>query len=137
MASSTISPDNLNVDIAMSFRLCINCGYTKLHSQAYENDGFREQHFTCLCNLFESSLVCCSKGYSNLLNAIPSLAMFSPLPQSNAKIDVEILNEDPVGISRHEILQLKQDCFNIRLMALRIYHHTYLCQKLIPLYYIE
>lgn len=136
MASSTVSPD-ANVDISMSFRLCENCGFTKIHSKEYNNAEFRTQHFTCLCNLLESSLVCCSQGYSNLLTGIPALAISSPLPQSTSRLEIDIIAGEEIGISSDEIQYLKQECLKIRILTLALYYHKYINQKLIPLYFMQ
>jgi hypothetical protein len=62
--------------------VCCCCGYTKVHPEVDKDDEAARNHYTCLCILLESSVICCLNGYDNLVSNIPSLALFAPVPQS-------------------------------------------------------
>lgn len=63
---------------------CEKCGYTVTHTKNLHSldnfPSFAGAHYTCLCMLFEHDVICCVKGYSNLLNNVPMLAIYSSLP---------------------------------------------------------
>lgn len=62
---------------------CEACGYIKSHKQEdLSNVSFKSTHYTCICNLFTDSVICCVDGYENLLLAIPILAVYTSLPVS-------------------------------------------------------
>ncbi len=60
--------------------LCGACGYAKNHPILDEESD--KNHYTCICLLNESLVVCCLRGYKNLLSYIPSMALYSPSPQA-------------------------------------------------------
>jgi len=66
---------------------CVSCGYTYTHTDNLEALGnypsFVESHYTCICMLFEKSVVCCVRGYSNLLNNVPILSLYTSSPMLN------------------------------------------------------
>ena len=63
-------------------RPCICCGYVKSHPHGIMHESFNSTHFTCVCNLFSDSVICCTFGYRNLLQAIPIIAIYTNLPTS-------------------------------------------------------
>ena len=66
------------------FSKCEKCGYTYTHSKnlryLHHFPTFVEMHYTCICMLFESGVVCCIRGYSNLLSNVPVLGFYTGLP---------------------------------------------------------
>ncbi len=75
--------------------LCGACGYTKNHHILDEEND--KNHYTCICLLNESFVVCCLRGYENLLSYIPSMALYSPSPQ--AFTDDYIMGQQNVSIT--------------------------------------
>jgi hypothetical protein len=85
MASSIPIEDGFE-DFALpvlDVKSCEACGYVKSHK--YEdllNISFKSTHYTCICNLFSDSVVCCVDGYENLMLSIPILSIYTNLPVS-------------------------------------------------------
>lgn len=58
--------------------ICGVCGYIRRH-----HDGVFiavKGHFTCLCLLHQYQVACCSKGFGNLITAIPHIVLRTPFP---------------------------------------------------------
>jgi hypothetical protein len=73
---------NLNFPI-FDVRSCEGCGYIKSHNdQDLSNVSFKSTHYTCICNLFADSVICCVDGYENLMLAIPIISIYTNLPVS-------------------------------------------------------
>lgn len=67
----------------LDVRSCFACGYVKSHKhEDLSNVSFKSTHYTCICNLFSDSVVCCIDGYENLMLSIPILAIYTNLPVS-------------------------------------------------------
>ena len=54
------------------------CGYFKFHNNEMI---YPQKNFTCLCELFKKKYICCKKGYSNLIQNIPHIVIYSPSPE--------------------------------------------------------
>ena len=76
-----------NRHISKMISRCVSCGYTFTHTDHLETLGdypsFVETHYTCVCMLFEKSVVCCVRGYSNLLSNVPVLSLYTNTPLQN------------------------------------------------------
>jgi len=115
-------------------RICDRCGYTRdhLHSDKFLENGygfFTQRHNTCLCLLFEASVVCCSKGYSNLLALLPSLAIYAPGPRCITSDYTNGLAGGVIVMSRDDYMELAENCEGARSAAQTIYPYlknTYL-----------
>ena len=55
--------------------ICEVCQYFKFH---HNEVICPPKHFTCICELLKRKYICCKKGYSNMINCIPYLALYSP-----------------------------------------------------------
>ena len=112
--------DNKNQII---FTGCKKCGYSKYHIdlkeieeidvEEFKNVEFSKHHYTCLCNLFESSIVCCSKGYKNMLLALPFISSCSSCPLFTAE-NIFLDGTDKLAISRTDHLKIKSEAINIK-----------------------
>ena len=58
--------------------ICEVCQYFKFH---HNEMICPPKHFTCICELLKRKYICCKKGYSNMINCIPYLALYSPTPE--------------------------------------------------------
>ena len=117
----------------ISFIGCKKCGWSINHNNIEEEEKiqtqddkyessyqFSKQHFTCICKLFESSIICCDRGYENLLLAIPSIAFHSPNPMgSTENTFIDFGNVDlAISISRKEFRRLYEITNKIKLKAI-------------------
>ena len=94
---------------------CMCCGFMRTHS---DSRVYYENHYTCICLLLETATVCCVEGYSNLLDNIPSLSLYTPLPQCTSE---EYFKGLPMGVvitSRDDFLSNVHKCQQIKLLAL-------------------
>jgi hypothetical protein len=105
--------DNIQPSNMIDF--CMNCGFVRTHSVSNRH---YEDHFTCICLLLETATICCVEGYSNMLDNIPSLALYTPLPQCTSD---EYFKGLPMGVvitSREDFLGNVHRCQQIKLLAL-------------------
>ena len=102
----------------IAFIGCKKCGYSKYHIdlqdinqiEEFKNVNYSEHHFTCLCDLFESSIICCSKGYQNLLFTLPFIAINSPIPfYTTENLFYNGRNEFSISISGTEYTNLNYE----------------------------
>ena len=82
--------DNMQPSNMVDFCMC--CGFMRTHTNS---DVHYEDHYTCICLLLETATICCVDGYSNLLDHIPSLALYTPLPQCTSE---EYFRGLPMGV---------------------------------------
>lgn len=96
--------------------ICQNCGFTRDHP---ENEELYQNHFTCICLLFETAAICCFGGYSNLLTHIPAIALYTPVPQYTISQYMEGLFSDGViTTSRSNFMSFAQRCAGMKTWAL-------------------
>ena len=90
---------------------CGKCGYTYTHTKNVQTlhhfPTFVESHFTCICMLFENSVVCCLRGYSNLLTNVPVLAFYTGLPIRSYD---EWNRWTSLGVQHHQNSDFVQSC---------------------------
>lgn len=110
---------------------CTKCGYSKYHINSeeinhfleFQNVEFSKYHFTCICDLFDSSIICCIEGYQNLLFALPFIAVYSPVPSyTTENLFINARNELAISISRTEYVNLNCIALNIKLEAIKTFH---------------
>ena len=107
--------------------VCEVCQYFKFH---HNEIICPPKHFTCLCELLRRKYICCKKGYSNLINGIPCMAIYSPTPEVinscyiQNSIDYRPSNKTILetlsfayelkveALKSHSILQIKHPYFN-------------------------
>jgi hypothetical protein len=109
----TTAFDNMQPSNMIDFCMC--CGFVRTH---LNSDVHYEEHYTCICLLLETATICCVEGYSNLLEHIPSLALYTPLPQCTSE---EYFKGLPMGVvitSRDDFLGNVHRCQQIKLLAL-------------------
>ena len=121
-----INPEDISLPCGTV--VCVSCGYLKNHYSLY-HDHF-ERHYTCICLLFESAVICCSRGYSNLLAYVPSVALYSPLPQCTTDDHINGLNEGIITISKEKFDDLTEKAINAKIEALSNY--PYLKSRFLP-----
>ena len=105
--------DNIQPSNMQDFCMC--CGFVRTHQKL---DVHYEDHFTCICLLLETATVCCVEGYSNMLDNIPSLALYTPLPQCTSDDYFKGLPMGVVITTRDEFLTNVHRCQQIKLLAL-------------------
>lgn len=105
---------------------CLQCGYTKDHCNIEEINHIRQDvefinyHFTCLCDLFKSSVICCNKGYQNMLSSLPFIAIYSPLPTHTTEhVFINNFNELAVSISGKERRKLNTEVLRTKIKAIK------------------
>jgi hypothetical protein len=120
----------------ISFIGCKKCGWSVNHlnleqeeeieysTNNYESTSdFSKRHYTCICKLFESSIICCSRGYENLLLAIPSIAFHSPVPLCSTENTFIVGTSDlAICISRSELNTLYEITKKAKLNAMNKYY---------------
>jgi hypothetical protein len=94
---------------------CMCCGFMRTHS---DSNVYYEDHYTCICLLLETATVCCVMGYSNMLDNIPSLALYTPIPQCTSDDYFKGLPMGVVITTRDEFLTNVHRCQQIKLQAL-------------------
>lgn len=114
--------------------ICQYCGYVKYHTES-SGDISSGYHYSCLCLLFESAVVCCSKGYSNLIRYIPSIALYSPLPQCTTQDHLNGLSGGIVRISKKKFEELTENAIQAKIEALSNY--PYLRSKFLPIMFVN
>jgi hypothetical protein len=113
--------------------VCGSCGYVKNHNIL--NDAAYKQHFTCLCLLFESAVICCTGGYCNLLAYVPSVALYTPLPQCTTDDHTEGLEAGVIKISKDKFDFISECAINAKVAALSNY--PYLKSRFLPVQIVE
>ena len=107
----------------IAFVGCKKCGYSKYHIdpeeintvEEFENVEFSKHHFTCICNLFKSTIICCTEGYKNMLFALPFIAVHAPLPKYTSKnIIYNGRHELAISISRDDYTKLNSEVLDIQ-----------------------
>lgn len=99
---------------------CHFCGFMKTHS----DNNRHANHYTCICFLLETATICCIDGYSNLLDNIPSLSLYSPLPQGTTDDYFNGLSMGFVITSKNEFLDMVHKLQDIKMRALSQQPHT-------------
>ena len=105
--------DNMQPSNMIDFCMC--CGFMRTHS---DSNVYYEDHYTCICLLLETATVCCVMGYSNMLDNIPSLALYTPIPQCTSDDYFKGLSMGVVITTRDEFLTNVHRCQQIKLQAL-------------------
>ena len=105
--------DNMQPSNMIDFCMC--CGFMRTHS---DSNVYYEDHYTCICLLLETATVCCVMGYSNMLDNIPSLALYTPIPQCTSDDYFKGLPMGVVITTRDEFLTNVHRCQQIKLQAL-------------------
>ena len=109
---------------------CKKCGYSKYHINSQEleqvdveefkNVEFSKHHYTCLCDLFTLSVVCCYKGYQNMLSALPFISGYSFHALYTAEnLFLDSGNRLAVSISRNEHLKFMSEADKLQLEAIK------------------
>jgi hypothetical protein len=111
--------------------VCRYCGYLKHHVNIPESPELPDEHYTCLCLLFESAVVCCAKGYANLLSYVPSIALYTPIPQCTSEDHISGLETGLVTISREKFFSLTEECIQAKVVALSNY--PYIRSSFLPI----
>ncbi len=95
---------------------CQNCGFIRGHQ---ENEESNQNHFTCICLLFETAAICCFGGYSNILTLIPAIALYTPIPQCTISQYMSgLLEGGIIKTSRCDFMLLATRCANMKTWAL-------------------
>lgn len=122
----------------MPITSCDKCGYTLTHTKdtnVLDNySNFANSHYTCLCMLFHANVICCVKGYSNLLFHVPILAVYTGLPTHEYE-QWTLGNE--LGITflqRARSEQLMKRCTEIKLSAMNNFYDPYLSNSNVAYY---
>ena len=126
----TAAFDNMQPSNMIDFCMC--CGFVRTH---LNSDVHYEEHYTCICLLLETATICCVEGYSNLLEHIPSLALYTPLPQCTSE---EYFKGLPMGVvitSRDDFLGNVHRCQQIKLLALS--HTPHIRHAFLPIIFTE
>ena len=105
--------DNMQPSNMIDFCMC--CGFMRTHS---DSNVYYEDHYTCICLLLETATVCCVMGYSNMLDNIPSLALYTPIPQCTSDDYFKGLPMGVVITTRDEFLTNVHRCQQIKLQAM-------------------
>ena len=105
--------DNMQPSNMIDFCMC--CGFMRTHS---DSNVYYEDHYTCICLLLETATVCCVMGYSNMLDNIPSLALYTPIPQCTSDDYFKGLPMGVVITTREEFLTNVHRCQQIKLQAM-------------------
>lgn len=113
--------------------VCRSCGYLKNHYSLH--DETFERHFTCLCLLFESAVICCTRGYCNLLTNVPSVALYTPLPQCTTEDHIIGLEAGIISISKEKFDDISEKAINAKVSALATY--PYLKSRFLPVQIVE
>jgi len=113
--------------------ICGACGYMKNHYNL--NDEYIRYHFTCICLLFESAVICCVGGYCNLLAHIPSVALYTPLPQCLTEDHLEGLEDGIIKISKEKFDNISEVSIEAKIAALSNY--PYLKSRFLPVQIVD
>ena len=113
-------------------RPCASCGYVKSHRQGVPFQEFNESHYTCLCGIFSDSVICCIRGYENLLMAIPILAIYTNLPTSYYwHLENAVYSELNIRLARLND-DLVQQCSQVKIYAMNSV--PYLSNRVSPVF---
>jgi hypothetical protein len=113
--------------------ICGACGYLKHHFSL--NDVASGYHYTCICLLFEAAVICCPGGYSNLLANIPSVALYTPLPQCTTEDHIVSLDAGIITIARQKFDEISETAITAKISALANY--PYLKSRFLPVQIVE
>jgi hypothetical protein len=113
--------------------ICGSCGYMKNHYSM--NDVAVEYHYTCLCLLFESAVICCSRGYCNLLAHVPSVALYTPIPQCTTEDHIDGIDAGIITISREKFDEISEAAIGAKISALANY--PYLKSRFLPVQIVD
>jgi len=90
---------------------CNSCGYVKTHPvHLGQNDEVGSEHYTCVCLLYDVASICCNKGYANLLNYIPSTAIYGPTPTLYTKNYMKVNEVGEVFMTSNEVEEIYNCC---------------------------
>lgn len=96
--------------------ICQHCGFTRGHD---ENEEPSQNHFTCICLLFETAAICCFRGYSNILTHVPAMALYTPVPQCTiSQYMAGLLDDGIITVSRRDFMLHATKCANMKTWAL-------------------
>ena len=113
--------------------ICGSCGYLKNHY--FLNDEVSGHHYTCICLLFESAVICCVGGYSNLLTNVPAVALYTPLPQCTTEEHILGAERGVIEISKKKFEEISEAAINSKIAALSNY--PYLKSRFLPVQIIK
>jgi hypothetical protein len=113
--------------------ICGACGYVKNHYIL--NDESLKHHFTCICLLFESAVICCVGGYCNLLAYVPSVALYTPLPQCLTEDHLEGVENGIIKISKEKFDIISEAAIASKIAALANY--PYLKSRFLPVQIVD
>ena len=113
--------------------ICGACGYMKNHYNL--DDEFNKYHFTCLCLLFESAVICCVGGYCNMLAHIPSVALYTPLPQCLTGDHLAGVENGIIQISKEKFNNISEVAITAKIAAHANY--PYLKSRFLPIQIVE
>jgi hypothetical protein len=103
----TKPPKSKNTTNIIDFSICKKCKNWKKHCNLIQN-----KHKTCICDLLADTVICCLKGYVNLIKDIPYLVLYSPSPTKFNNTKSDFASADEFIKINKVVHELKSEYFN-------------------------